>query len=100
MAVDEALQDVENGLSGSIPLHLKNTYSFNPDQTPYLYPHDYEGAWVNQQYMPDTLLGRKYYHPKPSSNIEIGLMERYQKIEKMKKEQPLPSVPKASTYKH
>lgn len=100
MAVDEALQDVENGLSGSIPLHLKNTYSFNPDQTPYLYPHDYEGAWVNQQYMPDTLLGRKYYHPKPSSNIEIGLMERYQKIEKMKKEHPLPSVPKASTYKH
>jgi len=85
LAIDEALSDVEKGLSGTIPLNLKNIYSFDPNQKPYLYPHDYEGAWVNQQYMPDTLLGRKYYHPLPSSNIEIGLMERYNKIEQMKK---------------
>lgn len=85
LAISEALNDVEQGKSGSIPLNLKNTYSFDPRQKPYLYPHDFPNAWVDQQYMPDVLVGTKYYHPKPSSNIEIGLMERYNQIEKMKK---------------
>ena len=85
LAINEALNDVEQGKSGSIPLNLKNTYSFDPNQKPYLYPHDFPNAWVDQQYMPDVLLGTKYYHPKPSSNIEIGLMERYNQINKMKK---------------
>lgn len=85
LAINEALNDVEQGKSGSIPLNLKNTYSFDPNQKPYLYPHDFPNAWVDQQYMPDILLGTKYYHPKPSSNIEIGLMERYNQINKMKK---------------
>ncbi len=30
----------------------------------YKYPHDYPGGWVQQQYMPDELAGRKYYFPK------------------------------------
>lgn len=85
MAVDKALQDVADGKSGSIPLHLKNTYSFNPAQTPYKYPHDYPNAWVYQQYLPDILKDAKYYTPKPSSKIEVGLMERYNQIEEMKK---------------
>lgn len=85
LAVEKALQDVNDGKSGSIPLHLKNTYSFNPAQTPYKYPHDYPNAWVYQQYLPDVLKDAKYYVPKPSSKIEVGLMERYNKIEEMKK---------------
>ena len=32
--------------------------------TDYKYPHDYPGGWVRQQYMPDELVGRKYYFPK------------------------------------
>lgn len=84
LAIDKALQDVNEGKSGSIPLHLKNTYSFDPRQTPYKYPHDYPNAWVNQQYLPDILKDAKYYTPKPSSKIEIGLMERYNQIETMK----------------
>lgn len=32
--------------------------------TGYKYPHDYPGGWVQQQYMPDELIGHKYYFPK------------------------------------
>ena len=85
LALDRATQDIKNGKSGSLPLHLKNTYSFDPRQTSYKYPHDYPNAWVNQQYLPDTLKDRKYYIPKDSSRIESGLKERYLEIEKWKK---------------
>lgn len=84
LAIHEALEDINNGKSGTLPLHLKNTYSFDPSQKSYLYPHDYPNAWVYQQYLPDSLKNRKYYHPKNSSKIEIGLKERYELIESYK----------------
>lgn len=34
----------------------------------YLYPHDFPGHWVEQQYLPDKMLGTKYYLP--DENIE------------------------------
>lgn len=86
LAIAKAMEDIENGKGGTLPLHLKNTYSFNPDQQAYKYPHDYPDAWVNQQYLPDTLKDRHYYNPKDSSKIETGLKERYLQIEKWKKE--------------
>ena len=86
LAIAKAMEDIENGKSGTLPLHLKNTYSFNPNQQNYKYPHDYPNAWVNQQYLPDTLKNSKYYIPKDSSKIESGLKERYLQIEKWKKE--------------
>ena len=83
-ALAKAIEDIENGRSGPLPLHLKNLPSFSPDQTPYKYPHDYPNAWVNQQYLPDNLVGRKYYVPKDSSKIETSLKERYLYLEKLK----------------
>jgi len=29
----------------------------------YLYPHDYKNHWVYQQYLPDELIGKRYYYP-------------------------------------
>jgi putative ATPase len=84
LAIDAALSDIEKGKGGTLPLHLKNQYSFDPRQTPYLYPHDYPNAWVNQQYLPDSLAGTKYYHPKNSSKFEQGLKDRYEQIEAWK----------------
>lgn len=86
LAIAKAMEDIENGKGGKLPLHLKNTYSFNPNQESYKYPHDYPNAWVYQQYLPDTLIDSKYYIPKDSSKIEMGLKERYLQIEKWKKE--------------
>ncbi len=82
IAIDAALADVEAGKGGKLPLHLKNTYSFDPKQKAYLYPHDYPNAWVEQQYLPDTIKDAKYYYPKDSSKIEESLRDRYLQIEK------------------
>lgn len=86
LAIAKAMEDIENGKGGTLPLHLKNTYSFNPSQQAYKYPHDYPDSWVNQQYLPDILKDRHYYNPKDSSKMESGLKERYLQIEKWKTE--------------
>ena len=78
VAFDMALADIENGNVGSLPNHLKNT----PDSG-YKYPHDYPGAYVRQQYLPDKLKNKKYYTPK-DVGYEKNLKEIYQKIEKLK----------------
>lgn len=85
LALSKAMEDIENGKSGTLPKHLKNTYSFDPTQGSYKYPHDYPNAWVDQQYLPDTLVGTKYYIPKPTSKSETSLYNRYMQIEGFKK---------------
>lgn len=84
LALYAAMKDIESGKSGTLPLHLKNQYSFDPNQTPYKYPHDYPGAWVNQQYLPDSIKDAKYYEPKDSSKYESALKARYDAINKAK----------------
>ncbi len=64
LAMDAALADVRKGKSGDFPRHLQNvhadTYTMEREQG-YLYPHDYPGHWVSQQYLPDALVGTRYY---------------------------------------
>jgi len=64
IALDAALADVRKGRAGDFPRHLQNvhadTYTMERDQG-YLYPHDYPGHWVKQQYLPDELVGTQYY---------------------------------------
>ena len=84
IALEKATEDIKNGRSGSLPLHLKNTYSFDPRQTSYKYPHDYPNSYVVQQYLPDVLVGTKYYEPKVNSKFEQGLKDRYDFIESLK----------------
>ena len=79
LALDEALGDIEKGNVSDIPRHLKN-----PSDT-YKYPHDYKNAFVKQQYLPDKLKDKKYYHPK-NLGYERKLQEIYLYLEKLKKE--------------
>ncbi len=65
MAIDEALNDVRRGDIGDVPSHLKNP---SPD---YKYPHNYKNDYVKQQYLPDKLLNREYYHPKYNKNEKV-----------------------------
>lgn len=85
LAFHAAMKDIEEGRSGSLPLHLKNTYSFDPNQGTYQYPHDFPGAWVDQQYLPDNIKNAQYWTAKPTSPFEEALKERYEAIEKAKK---------------
>ena len=64
IAFDAALADVRRGRTGDFPRHLQNvhadSYTMEREQG-YLYPHDYPGHWVRQQYLPDELAGTRYY---------------------------------------
>ena len=64
IALDAALEDVRKGKVGDFPRHLQNmhadTYSMERDQG-YKYPHNYPNRWVEQQYLPDELVGTQYY---------------------------------------
>ena len=64
MAIDAALSDVKAGKVGSIPRELQNVHAdgtgFEREQG-YLYPHNFPGHWVKQQYLPDELKYAKYY---------------------------------------
>ena len=84
MAIHAAIDDLEKGNTGPLPPHLKNVYQFDDDNSKYLYPHDFPGAWVNQQYLPDKIKDAKYYIPKDSSKYEEALKERYFAIERAK----------------
>ncbi len=64
MAIDEAMADVHKGLGGDVPRQLQNVHAETTGMETgqnYLYPHDFEGHWVDQQYLPDSLKDRKYY---------------------------------------
>jgi len=64
MAIAAAQADIQAGKAGPIPRELQNVHAdgtgFEREQG-YLYPHDFPGHWVAQQYLPDTLKGAKYY---------------------------------------
>ncbi len=84
LAIEAAIEDINKGNTGPLPPHLKNVYQYDDNKNTYLYPHDYPGAWVYQQYLPDKIKNAKYYIPKKSSKYEEALMERYYAIEKAK----------------
>lgn len=81
LALDTALSDVETGRCGPIPEYLRGGGTKD-----YKLPHDYPGSYVVQQYLPDNLKHKKYYHPKKESKYEASLYEIDKRIEAIKKE--------------
>lgn len=83
-ALDAALADIRSGKSGDIPAHLKDAHYSGAKKLgrgiDYKYPHNYEGSWVEQQYLPDTLKHRKYYQPNQTGKFEQALKQVYEKI--------------------
>ncbi len=64
LAIDGAIADVRAGKSGPIPRQLQNVHAdgtgFEREQG-YLYPHNFPGRWVDQQYLPDAIKDAHYY---------------------------------------
>ena len=59
-----AMADVKAGRTGDIPRELQNVHADSAGlerEQGYLYPHDFPGHWVAQQYLPDELKNRTYY---------------------------------------
>lgn len=78
VALDKALEDVETGRCGDIPDTIKIHSPI------YKYPHDYPNNFVVQQYLPDNLVGKKYYLPKDTSPNERMLGQIREKLDRLK----------------
>ena len=68
-AINAAIEDVKKGLGGDFPRHLQNVHAdtFTQEREQgYLYPHDFPNHYVKQQYLPDILAGKTYYHYGPN----------------------------------
>ncbi|WP_255227412.1 replication-associated recombination protein A [Lutispora saccharofermentans] len=67
LAINKALEDVANKNTGLVPYHLRNAAFKDAEKhgygIGYKYPHNFEQNYVEQQYMPDDLLGITYYSP-------------------------------------
>ena len=65
LGINRALEDVINKDTGEIPMHIRNAPVEGMEKLGYgegyLYPHDFPGHVVEQQYLPDKMLGTKYY---------------------------------------
>ena len=65
LGIDKALNDVATKDTGKIPMHIRNApveqmKNFGYHEG-YLYPHDFPGHYVEQQYLPDEMVGTKYF---------------------------------------
>lgn len=89
MAIDAALADIRKGHSGEVPDHLRDSHYQGAAKLgraqDYKYPHSYENAWVDQQYLPDKLINKRYYEPKENSKFEQTIAGVYTKINQNKK---------------
>ncbi len=69
LAIWAALEDARSRSVGPVPAHLRDAHYAGATDVGhgvgYKYPHDFPGAWVAQQYMPDALREVRYYEPSP-----------------------------------
>lgn len=67
LGIDKALNDVQNMDTGTIPMHIRNAPVDGMSElgygVGYKYPHDFPNHEVEQQYLPDKMLGTIYYEP-------------------------------------
>jgi putative ATPase len=80
-AVEDALEDARNLPDEQVPLHLRNAptglmkdLGYGKE---YRYSHDFDGSFVEQQYLPDRLKDKIYYHP-TENGAEKKILDRLQ----------------------
>lgn len=74
-AIAAAQADVRAGKTGDYPRHLQNVHADSAGmerEQGYLYPHDFPRHWVRQQYLPDLLADRCYYHYGDNKNEQAA----------------------------
>lgn len=92
MAINSALEDVRNGETGDFPRHLQNKH-FDGEGAEvrgqhYLYPHDFPNHYVSQQYLPDPIKDKVYYHFGENKTEQAALAYRNKILSDEKKRQP------------
>jgi putative ATPase len=86
LALDQAIADVRAGKAGRVPKHLRDAHYPGAKRLGhgkgYKYAHDSEFGVVEQQYLPDTLLGTSYYDPTANGN-ERDVAARLEKLRRI-----------------
>ncbi len=82
--IDAALSEVRHGPLREVPNHLRDRHRPGSEKYPeYKYPHNYPGAWANQQYLPDGIIKGAFYHPQERGweayRIDVIKRDRYSK---------------------
>ncbi|MBQ8337508.1 MAG: replication-associated recombination protein A [Oscillospiraceae bacterium] len=86
MAIDEAMADIAAGDAVDVPSHLRDTHYPGAEKLGrggYKYAHSYENHYVKQQYLPDRLKDRVYYHFGDNKN-EQAAAKYWQEIKNKK----------------
>ena len=83
-AISEAMQTVKEKQTGAVPVHLRDAHyggSKKLGHVGYQYAHNFPNHYVNQQYLPDELVGTRFYEP-GTLGYEETIREYFQKIGK------------------
>lgn len=88
VAIEEALSDVKKLPNEPVPLHLRNAPTKLMEELNYSkgykYAHNFEGSFVEQQFLPDNLKQKIYYRPTDNGR-EKTLRERLNQLWKRKR---------------
>ena len=81
MAINKALQLVEHDTTNRpVPLHLRNAPTKLMDKlgygADYKYAHDFKGNFVQQEFLPESLSGTRFYTPNEQNGQEAKIAER------------------------
>lgn len=86
-AIDSAISDIRSKQNDPIPDSLKDAHYKGAQKlnhgVSYVYPHDFEGDWIAQQYLPNNLSNVSYFNPKGNSKVEDALKRQYLRLKKM-----------------
>ena len=79
LGIDQAIAEVKKSGALAVPMHIRNAPTSLMKKLGYgkgyRYPHDYDGGFVAQGYLPEELSGRRFYQPK-ESGYEKSIKER------------------------
>ena len=71
-----------------MPIHLRDTSYSGAKKlghgTGYKYPHDYPGHWVQQEYMPVSIRGHRYYEPS-DQGAEAKIRENHERRDRARR---------------
>ena len=85
MAINNALGFVSHDTTNRpVPLHLRNAPTRLMDEAGYgkgyKYAHDFDGSFVEQEFLPESLSGRKFYEPNTQNASEAKIAERMRQL--------------------
>ncbi|MBR1626178.1 MAG: replication-associated recombination protein A, partial [Bacteroidales bacterium] len=84
MAIDSAIAEVKKSGDLPVPMHIRNATTKLMKQLGYgdnyKYAHDYQGNFVQQQFLPDAIYGHKFYDPQDNdkeNKIRFDLRQKW-----------------------